>query len=126
MSDLTFVFQGKVYKAVEGELIFAEKDSAFGDWIKMTSTEYEFHATRIAVEEDKLVYRIDKVTYFVDDKLDSIYVEDIRPLCTNTDLSKLKKGELLKISEELGLNVSSKTTKKELIDLIEGIGDVKC
>lgn len=127
MSNLSFVFQGKVYQAVEGELIVAQYDPAFGRWLTLTTADYEFHATQVDVQEDKLIYKIDKVTYFSDDCFNNVYREAIELSNESApDLSKLKKTELIKVAECMGLQVSAKMTKKELLNLIEGLGELEC
>lgn len=112
---ITLKLGGQTYELKVGKkFVLDDPHHIYGNWITITTTDYEVSASRVK------------------DAIDTFMVESIRVLNEDidtpqdVDLSKLKKGELLKISEELGLNVSPKTTKKELIDLIEGIGDVEC
>ena len=64
MNAPTFIFQGRVYHVVEGEVITVDYDPAFGDWIRMTAADYEFVANKISENKDKMTYRIDTVKYY--------------------------------------------------------------
>ena len=116
----TFIFQGRVYRVVEGELITVSYDSAFGDLIRMTAADYEFVANKISENNSEMIYRIDSVRYFTEDDLYEV-IEEPKTEVPDVDLSKLKKADLIHIAQEIGFDVSTKLTKKELIEMIEGI-----
>lgn len=122
MNAPTFIFQGRVYHVVEGEIITVDYDPAFGDWIRMTAADYEFVANKISENKDKMTYRIDTVKYFTEDNLVPIFDEEPQSKVPDVDLSKLKKADLLEIAQDIGFDVSMKLTKKDLIEMIEGIG----
>lgn len=123
MSELSFVFQGKVYQAKKGEIISADYNPAFGEWIRMTTEEYDFVAHQIALDKGKLLYKIDEIVYFSDENPypTGSEVFSTTPPNLPPDLSKLKKADLLHIAQEIGFDVSTKLTKKDLIELIEGM-----
>lgn len=104
---ITLKLGGQTYELKVGKkFVLDDPHHIYGNWVTITTVDYEISASR------------------VEDAADTFIVENIRFLNEDidepqdVDLTKLKKAELVEIAKDMGIYVSAKTTKKELIELI--------
>lgn len=122
MND-TFIFQGRIYNVNLGEIVYAfNNDQLFGNALVIGTDKYELVLSKIAEEKYAYVYKIVEITDLSKFN-DEIEEEDIKEEKSQTnefpDLTKLKKDQLINMALSMGYDVTSKMTKKDLIELIE-------
>lgn len=107
---ITLKLGGQTYELKVGKkFVLDDPHHIYGNWITIATTDYEVSASRVK------------------DAIDTFMVESIRVLNEDidipqdVDLSKLKKADIEYIAQELGFDMSVKRTKKEWIELIEGV-----
>lgn len=121
MND-TFIFQGRIYNVNLGEIVYAfNNDQLFGNALVIGTDKYELVLSKIAEEKYAYVYKIVEITDL--SKFNDEIEEDIKEEKSQTnefpDLTKLKKDQLINVALSMGYDVTSKMTKKDLIELIE-------
>ena len=121
MND-TFIFQGRIYNVNLGEIVYAfNNDQLFGNALVIGTDKYELVLSKIAEEKYAYVYKIVEITDL--SKFNDEIEEDIKEEKSQTnefpDLTKLKKDQLINMALSMGYDVTSKMTKKDLIELIE-------
>ena len=122
MND-TFIFQGRIYNVKLGEIVYAfNNDQLFGNALVIGTDKYELVLNKVAEEKYAYVYKIVEITDLSKFN-DEIEEEDIKEEKSQTnefpDLTKLKKDQLINMALSMGYDVTSKMTKKDLIELIE-------
>lgn len=122
MND-TFIFQGRIYNVNLGEIVYAfNNDQLFGNALVIGTDKYELVLNKVAEEKYAYVYKIVEITDLSKFN-DEIEEEDIKEEKSQTnefpDLTKLKKDQLINMALSMGYDVTSKMTKKDLIELIE-------
>jgi len=97
--------------------------------IRNTKTGEEFHASTAAAKDLAAAgeFEFVEVVEVIDSAsdLDAVPTETAgqdEPAEVPADLSDLKKGELVDLAEEQGIEVPSKATKDDLIEAIEAAG----
>lgn len=121
MND-TFIFQGRIYNVHLGEIVYAfNNDQLFGDALVIGTDKYELVLNKVAEEKYAYVYKIVEITDL--SKFNDDIEEDIKEEKSQTnefpDLTKLKKDQLINMALSMGYDVTSKMTKKDLIELVE-------
>ncbi len=121
MND-TFIFQGRIYNVKLGEIVYAfNNDQLFGNALVIGTDKYELVLDKIAEEKYAYVYKIVEITDL--SKFNDEIEEDIKEEKSQTnefpDLTKLKKDQLINMALSMGYDVTSKMTKKDLIELVE-------
>ena len=122
MND-TFIFQGRIYNVNLGEIVYAfNNDQLFGNALVIGTDKYELVLNKVAEEKYAYVYKIVEITDLSKFN-DEIEEEDIKEEKSQTnefpDLTKLKKDQLINMALSMGYDVTSKMTKKDLIELVE-------
>ena len=119
---------GNSYDVFIGNIISIPNDNDFGDWIKITSLDYELVATKIADENDISSYKIESVNFFnkpveaahefeeAAKEMEKQTFEDITEY--RNKLAGYKKDKLIELATELDLDITPKMKKSEIIDIL--------
>lgn len=130
----SFIFQGRIYAVRMGEIVRVYNSYLYGDTITLGTERYEVLLTKVSDEQNCSIYEITEITdlslfndypeeeNIVDDTSDVLEEEPATESYNQEDfpdLTKLKKDELINLALSWNLDVNSKMTKRDIIELIE-------
>lgn len=102
------VINESTYNIEEGSIIYLKDNSKmFGDWIKICTDEFDVECTKLEYKNGFSIFKVDKII----DKPD--VVDEIVP-----DFNHMLKSELIEYANNKNLNVTSKMTKAQIIEMI--------
>ena len=115
---------GKTYDLAVGSIfVIDDPQNICGDWVRITTTDYEVTAARV-LNDAHNTFIVEKIKVLNED-LPQITEEVIEEKPKKVNLYKLKKPEILNIAAELGFDICIERTKKEWVEMIESLSECK-
>ena len=110
---ITLKLNGKTYELEVGKEFVIDDLDLYGNLLTILTADYEVLASRVK-DSTFVVTGINFLSATPDEPVEDVIEEEAEKF----DFTKLKKAELVKIAKDMGIFVSAKTTKKELLELI--------